>query len=301
MPEWREKRTCGKMLKHPVDGICGRGSMNKILIMMSVATVFVCCQLLRCVQGPQVKGPVVTTSENTVELDRSGFDSLVIEQPGKAVVEFYSPICQSCAAMLPVYDSIGICFGDSLLVARMDADAQLELYKQYADTDVPSFVFFDNGTKIRTESMIANDTTFEALSRRIQSLLDGTLTSVEGETGEKKDPVAANYLTLDSLSFDSTVLSSGTVAMVFFMVPTGPPCIHMDSVVNYIAPRFEERAIIAKVIVVWGLELLSQRYDIYSVPRFLFFKDGVQVEEEPWLGTFEGDTLAAVLERLLEK
>lgn len=256
---------------------------------------------ISCVHGPQVTVPDNVDSDHSVELDADAFDSMIVVKRETAVVEFYSPTCMACQAMSSIYDSIGIVYGDSLLVARVDADEQKKLTEVYSVKKVPSFAYFSNGEIIRVESMAPDDSTFDTLSERIRHLLAGTLTPVDIDTGDKKDTIPSGYLTLDSLSFDTTVLRPGRVAMVFFMVPAGIPCIHMDSVVSEIVPQFEGRAVIAKVEVVWNVEPLSQRYGIDWVPRFLFFKDGEQVVEEQRGNYVEGDTLAAVLERLLEE
>jgi thiol-disulfide isomerase/thioredoxin len=271
--------------------------LNKSIVVVMLA-VFLS---INCVQDPQVSTPDDIESDHSVELDADTFDSLLLKDSCTGVVEFYSPTCMTCQAIRPLYDSIGMIFGDSLLVARVNADAQAELCKTYAITVVPSFVFFSGGTVVRVESMTADGNTFDTLSDRVRKLFHGTLTPLSTDTAGSGDTIPGGYLTLDSLSFDSTVLRPGRVAMVFFIVPAGYSCIIMDSVVSAIVPQFDGRAVIAKVVVVWDVEPLYQRYGITSTPRFLFFKDGEQVVEEQRGGVVEGDTLAAVLERLLEE
>lgn len=269
---------------------------NPYLLAVLVSLVLVTLSF-RCIEGPRVTGTQDDTSGTTVTIDENSFDSLVNESDC-AVVEFYSPPCMACQAMKPVYDSIGMLFGDSLLVGRVDVDENMALSDSISVEVVPSFAFFSNGEFVTLRTVEEGDGAFDTLVELIGLLLDGSLEPDSTTGGGTGGTIPEGYITLDTLSFDTTVLREGRVAMVFFLYAGGAPCIYMDSIVQTMVPQFTGRAIIAKVHA-WEQYPLSSRYGISSVPHFLFFKDGVEIIEERRLGTYSAETLTAVIERLL--
>ncbi|MBN1308141.1 MAG: hypothetical protein JXA18_09505 [Chitinispirillaceae bacterium] len=245
-------------------------------------------------------GSIDTTGEVTdtiiVNLGVTNFDSLVVRESVYAVVDFYSPICGECQEIAPVFDSIGMHFDDSLLLGKVNVDENDTLMKRYAVESVPTFAFFDGGECITLKTIDPGDGAFDTLAALIRALLDGTLAS---DTADTADTAATDYLTLNDSTFDTTVLRQGTIAMVFFLYAEGLPCIYMDSVVATLVPFYEGRALIARMHAwdQYSTSAIAQRYGITSVPRYLFFKDSVMVEELS--GTFPGYVLADVLNRLL--
>ncbi|MBN1574930.1 MAG: hypothetical protein JW913_00155 [Chitinispirillaceae bacterium] len=231
-----------------------------------------------------------------VNLDLSNFDSLVGRDTVRAVVEFHSPMCAGCQEIAPVFDSIGVRFRDSLLMGRVDRDENDTLIKRYAVETVPAFAFFSGGDLVTLKAIDLGPGAFDTLAALVRALLDGTLAS---DTADTADTVDTDYLTLNDSTFDTTVLRQGTIAMVFFLYAEGLPCIYMDSVVAALVPFYKDRAVIAKLHAwdQYSTSAIAERYGIMSVPRYLFFKDSVMVEEMS--GILSGNVLADVLNRLL--
>jgi thioredoxin 1 len=264
-------------------------------------TAAVCMSVLfltRCVNTPTAVGDGGDHApDSAVVVTIDNLDSL-LDSRQFAIVEFYSSGCPVCASLVWVIDSLAETFGESALVGANKTDDDT-LWERFSITSVPTYVLFNGGEEVTRRSFTENKPeVFDTLKTLLSSLMSGTLTPDTVDTGSLADTTTPpNYLTLDTLTFDTTVLRDGRVAMVFFLYAGGAPCIYMDSVVKKIAPSFENEAVIAKVHA-WEQKPLSERYDIYSVPQFLFFKDSALVEQRS--GIVPGDTLTAILGRLLE-
>ena len=275
---------------------------NKLFFFSGVCVVFF---LAGCLQGPVVEEKQLHTPHYAVNLTAGIFDSLVVHDSDAALVEFYQPGCNVCGTMMWIIDSLALQFGDSAVVGAVNADSFPELASRFAVQGVPAYLVFQHGTPVTQRGYFrADSTAFDTLGNLLRQSIAGTLksdmdtTGNPEDTGSGNDSVFVNYLTLDTLNFDGIVLQPERVAMVFFLYAGGLPCIHMDSVVAALLPRFRGRAVIGKVHA-WEQRPLSDRYGIQWVPRFLFFKNGQEIVGERRDGVVEGDTLAAVLERLL--
>lgn len=252
-----------------------------------------------CVAGPVAGDDAPHAPESAIVVDESDFDTL-IDNPGvTAIVEFYSSHCPVCASMTWIIDSLAESFGDSIVVGANNIDDD-NLWKRFSITSVPTYVFFRDSAEITRRTYAENDpAVYDTLAALLQQIIAGTFQADTADTATPVDTTdQPDYLTLDSLTFDSTVLRDSVTAMVFFLYAGGAPCIHMDSVVKELVPLYEGRAVIAKVHA-GEQSSLSDRYGIWSVPKFLFFKDGVEMEGERKSGIIEGDSLSAVLDRLL--
>lgn len=249
-------------------------------------------------EGPAVNNPEVkhTDPERAVPVNSTTVDSQLDGDTTIAIVEFYSSGCPVCAGLTWVIDSLAVTFGDSVLVGASNADTDT-LWQHYGVSTVPTYILFIAGEEQGRYSFAENKPdVYDSLAARIRELIGGTFTPDTGDTVTVTDP--ANYITLDESSFDTTVLRKDVTALVFFLAPDDAPCITMDSVMNEIAPLFEERAVIAKVIT-WENPALCDRYGVSLVPQFLFFKDNTLREEHYLTGIVPGDTLIAHLEALL--
>ena len=257
--------------------------------------------VLSCMEGPTVVNPDDghgTGPELAVPVTSATVDSLLAGDSTIAIVEFYSEMCPVCTSLIWVIDSLVTAVGDSVLVGASNADTDT-LWKRYSVTAVPTYILYKAGTEITRRSFGKNEPqVYDTLASLIRQLIDDTFVPDTGDTGIPSDTVPANYLTLDESSFDTTVLREGVTALVFFLAPGGAPCITMDSVMEEIAPLFEERAVVAKVNA-WENPALCTRYGITVVPQFFFFKDSIHREEYHLTGIVPGDTLIAHLEALL--
>ncbi|MBN1756742.1 MAG: thioredoxin family protein [Chitinispirillaceae bacterium] len=257
--------------------------------------------VLSCMEGPAVVNPGdehINKPEKAVTVGSSTIDSVLAGDSTLAIVEFYSEICGVCGSLRWVIDSLAVTFGDTVVVGANCIETD-SLWKRYSVTSVPTYILFRAGEETARCSFSENEPqVYDSLASLIRQLIEGTFVPDTGDTDTIVDTIPPNYLQLDESSFDTTVLRKGVTALVFFLAPAGAPCIAMESVMWDIAPRFDGRAVIAKVHA-WETPALCDRYGINFVPQFFFFKDSIHREEYHLTGIVPGDTLIAHLEALL--
>jgi thioredoxin 1 len=255
---------------------------------LGVALLTIGSLLVECVQEPvAVDDNDIHTPQSAIVVTQDNFDTL-FSRGGVGVVEFYSAHCPVCTSMVWVIDSLAGVFGDSMLIGASNTETDT-LWKRFAVQSVPTYLFFKNGVEVTRRSFTGNaPAVYDTVAAHMRTLRASSIIH---------DTIPANYLTLDTTSFDTTVRRTGRVAMVFFFNPDDARCIHMDSVVKEIAPRYINTAVIAKVLYTGEMSGLAMKFGIDSVPGFLFIKDSLIVED--CHGIIAGDTLRAVLDRLL--
>jgi thioredoxin 1 len=212
------------------------------------------------------------------------------------VIEFYSARCPVCAGLTWVIDSLSNDFSDSVFSGANNTDDDT-LYKRFSISSVPTYILFKDRAEITRRSFTENKSwVYDTVASLLRGIMRGIIPDTSDTVSPPDTAPPANYLTLDTLTFDTTVLRTGRTAMVFFLDAGGAPSVYMDSVVSAIAPFYKNRAIIAKVHA-WEQMPLPERYGINRVPWFLFFKDSALVESKS--GSIDGNALRATLDRLL--
>ena len=91
---------------------------------------------------------------------------------------------------------------------------------------------------------------------------------------------------MTSLEFDRKVLRSDSPVLVDFWAGWCAPCRTMDPTVDALAKAHGERLRVTKLNVDENPELV-ERFDVQSIPTFLFFQDGKMVERFTGVVSFE--------------
>jgi len=91
---------------------------------------------------------------NVADLTSSNFDSVVVNSDNDVMVEFYAPWCGHCKRLAPDYEKVATAFaGDkSIVVAKVDCDANPSLATKYGVTGFPTLKWFARGVKENPES-----------------------------------------------------------------------------------------------------------------------------------------------------
>ncbi len=103
-------------------------------------------------------------------------------------------------------------------------------------------------------------------------------------------------LTLTEANFDQTVLPSATPVLVDFWAPWCGPCRMMGPIVDELAEAWNGRIAVGKVNVD-DHGALAQRYNILSIPTYILFKGGKQVDQ--FSGAMPKEALKARVEKFL--
>jgi len=120
--------------------------------------------------------------------------------------------------------------------------------------------------------------------------------SQEPEAGVSSSPEDKEYVVILSESnFQGSVLDSSKPVLVDFWAAWCGPCNHMTPVVEEIAQEHEDRFVVGKVNTDEE-NALALKYNISSIPAFLFFKDGKVAKSV--VGVQSKDSLVKILESL---
>jgi protein disulfide-isomerase-like protein len=90
-----------------------------------------------------------TAPTATTVLTPDNFDSIVKDPTKDVLVEFYAPWCGHCKRLEPDYEKVAKSFEgeDSVVVAKVDADAHKSLGSEFGVTGYPTIKFFPKDNK----------------------------------------------------------------------------------------------------------------------------------------------------------
>ncbi len=87
----------------------------------------------------------VAVNNEVVHLDDDDFETLVIQSKKPALVDFWADWCQPCHMMAPTVEALAEEYGDRLLVAKLDVDANPMTTHKYGIRGIPALLLFKDG------------------------------------------------------------------------------------------------------------------------------------------------------------
>ena len=87
----------------------------------------------------------VAVSNAVIHIDNDDFETLVIQSKKPALVDFWADWCQPCHMMAPTVEALAKEYGDRLLVAKLDVDANPMTTAKYGIRGIPALLLFKNG------------------------------------------------------------------------------------------------------------------------------------------------------------
>ena len=91
----------------------------------------------------------VAVNNEVVHLDDDDFETLVIQSKKPALVDFWADWCQPCHMMAPTVEALAEEYGDRLLVAKLDVDANPMTTHKYGIRGIPALLLFKNGQLVQ--------------------------------------------------------------------------------------------------------------------------------------------------------
>ena len=103
-----------------------------------------------------------------VNVNEQNFDEEVIKSEQPVLVDFGAKWCGPCRKLSPVLDEIEETFSDKVKVAKVDADANRDLLKQYSVSGLPSLLIYKSGAPVeRMSGLIPKSTIISNVEKYI--------------------------------------------------------------------------------------------------------------------------------------
>jgi thioredoxin len=110
----------------------------------------------------------VAVNNAVVHLDDDDFETTVIQSDKPLLVDFWADWCQPCHVMAPTVDALAEEYGDRILVAKLDVDANPMTTHKYGIRGIPALLLFKDG---KLEQQIVGVKPKEEIARIIENHL----------------------------------------------------------------------------------------------------------------------------------
>lgn len=159
------------------------------------------------------------------------FEATVGKQKG-ALVEFFAPWCGHCKKLAPTYEELGDAFAskkDSIVIAKVDADANRELGQRFGVRGFPTLMWFKPNSLEPETYDGARD--LKNLKKYVEEQ--------SGKRAQVKPKVPSKAVQLDSTNFDTIVKDTNKHVFVEFYAPWCGFCKKVAPVIERVASAFE--------------------------------------------------------------
>ena len=85
---------------------------------------------------------------NVIAVTEQTFKSTVIESDKPVLVDFWAEWCGPCKKLSPIIEEIAGEYGDKIVVASVDVDAERTLGAMFQIMSIPSVLIFKGGQKV---------------------------------------------------------------------------------------------------------------------------------------------------------
>ena len=102
-----------------------------------------------------------------LHLTTENFETQILKDPRPAMVLFYARWCGKCAMMKPVVEDIAARYQRHIRFCQVEIDESPLLADRYGADIVPTFVFFQNGTAVKTMKGMIGESILEQRLKEI--------------------------------------------------------------------------------------------------------------------------------------
>jgi len=91
-----------------------------------------------------------------MEINKSNFQSEVLESKVPVVADFYANWCGPCRRMPPILSEVETKMGDQVKIVKINVDSEPELSEEYSISSIPTLLYFKNGNVVQFRSGISS-------------------------------------------------------------------------------------------------------------------------------------------------
>ncbi len=83
-----------------------------------------------------------------LHITKDNFEELVVNAPGKVLLDFWAPWCGPCKMIAPHLDEI-VAEDDSVTVGKINVDEEMPLAAQFGITSIPTLIVMEKGKAVK--------------------------------------------------------------------------------------------------------------------------------------------------------
>lgn len=87
-------------------------------------------------------------SANISHLSNSSFDEMVGGSNKPVLVDFWAEWCHPCKQIAPVLEDIAVDRNESISIAKVDIDVEVDLASRYSVMSIPTLILFKEGQEV---------------------------------------------------------------------------------------------------------------------------------------------------------
>ena len=84
-----------------------------------------------------------------IHITKENFESQVLQNPGKVLLDFWATWCGPCKMIAPILDEIAA-EDESITIGKINVDEQMELSTQFNIISIPTLIVFEGGNQVTT-------------------------------------------------------------------------------------------------------------------------------------------------------
>ncbi len=190
------------------------------------------------------------------------------------LLAFWRPGAPIAPAQEAVLDQLAQEYEGRAILARVNADEELDLVRRFRVSNTPVYVLLRNG---RAELALASDDARNKVEGWLAHFVDGKPQPPVQAASAQAGGGNGQVLILTDAIFQQTI-NQPTPVLVDFWAPWCGPCRMVAPSVEKLAQEFAGRAVVGKLNVDEN-QVTAQRYQVMSIPTLLIFKNGQVVDQ----------------------
>lgn len=103
-----------------------------------------------------------------LEINDSNFEELVLQSDKPVLVDFWAEWCGPCRMVGPIVNELSADYAGRLVVGKVDVDSNPGIASKYGIRNIPTILFFKNGSVVEKHVGAAPKTT---LASKVDSIL----------------------------------------------------------------------------------------------------------------------------------